>query len=407
MKTKDILQETFSALRSNKVRTGLTMLGIVIGIASVIAMVAVGQGASNSVSSSIESMGANLIMVNPGAQRTFGGGSTASRGGAQTLTLEDADAIASQVDNISAVVKEVSSQKQVVATGTNTNTSIMGTESSYGTVRNVEIAEGTFLTDQHISKTSKVAVLGATARDDLFGEDETDIIGEKIRISGTEYKIIGVAVEKGGSGMTNSDDIIYIPYTTAQRYITGNKYLTRIDISANDAEISTVVQEDVTALLLERHNKTTDTADFTTLNQSDMIETVSDVAGTFTTLLAAIAGISLLVGGIGIMNMMLTTVTERTREVGLRKAIGAKKRDINLQFLSEAVILTFIGGIIGVILGWVISFTLSYFDVIEAQVSISSVLLAFGVSALIGIVFGYYPAQRASRLNPIEALRYE
>jgi len=407
MKTKDILQETFSALRSNKIRTGLTMLGIVIGIASVIAMVAVGQGASNSVSSSIESMGANLIMVNPGAQRTFGGGPNASRGGAQTLTLEDADAIASQIDNISAVVKEVSSQKQVVASGTNTNTSIMGTESSYSTVRNVEIAEGTFLTDQHISKTSKVAVLGSTARDDLFGEDETDVVGEKIRISGTEYKVIGVTVEKGGSGMTNSDDIIYIPYTTAQRYITGNKYLTRIDISATDAEISTVVQEDVTALLLERHNKTTDTADFTTLNQSDMIETVSDVAGTFTTLLAAIAGISLLVGGIGIMNMMLTTVTERTREVGLRKAIGAKKRDINLQFLSEAIILTFIGGVIGVALGWVISFVLSYFDVIEAQVSISSVLLAFGVSALIGIVFGYYPAQRASRLNPIEALRYE
>jgi putative ABC transport system permease protein len=406
MKTKDILQETFSALKSNKIRTGLTMLGIVIGIASVIAMVAVGQGASNSVSSSIESMGANLIMVSPGATRSFGG-PRESRGGAKTLTLEDAGAIASQIDNISSVVREVSSQQQVVATGTNTNTNIMGTESNYATTRNVEITEGSFLSDQNIEKTAKVAVLGSTTCNDLFGEDSIDIVGEKIRISGTEYTVIGVAEEKGGSGMTNSDDIIYIPYTTAQRYLTGNKYLTRIDISANNSEISTLVQEDVTTLLLTRHNKTMDTADFTTLNQSDMIETVSDVAGTFTTLLAAIAGISLLVGGIGIMNMMLTTVTERTKEVGLRKAIGAKKRDINLQFLTEAVVLTFIGGVIGVFLGWVISFVLSYFDVLEAQVSLSSVLLAFGVSALIGIVFGYYPAQRASKLNPIDALRYE
>lgn len=407
MKTKDILQETFGALKSNKVRTGLTMLGIVIGIASVIAMVAIGQGASNSVSSRIESMGANLIMVSPGAQRTFGGGPQGSRGGAQTLTLEDADAIATEVVNISAVVREVSSQKQIVATGANTNTTITGTESSYATVRNVEIAEGAFLTDQNISKSAKVVVLGATTRNDLFGEGATDVVGEKIKINGTDYKVIGVAVSKGGSGMTNSDDVVYVPYTTAQRYLTGNKYLSRIDISATSSEVSSIVQEDVTNLLLERHNKTSDTADFTTLNQSDMIETVSDVASTFTTLLAAIAGISLLVGGIGIMNMMLTTVTERTKEIGLRKAIGAKKRDISLQFLAESVVLTFLGGVLGVILGWFISFILSYLDVIEAQVSISSVLLAFGVSALIGIAFGYYPARRASKLNPIDALRYE
>ncbi|HLP86526.1 MAG TPA: ABC transporter permease [Candidatus Paceibacterota bacterium] len=407
MKTRDILQETLSALKSNKIRTGLTMLGIVIGIASVIAMTAIGQGAQNSISSSIESMGANLIIVMPGAQRTFGGGPTASRGGAQSLTLEDAEAIESQVKNISAVVREVSSQKQVVAPGTNTNTSITGTESSYAVVKNIEMAEGTFITDQQVSKTSKVAVLGSTTRDDLFGEGATDIVGEKIRISGTEYTVVGVAEEKGGSGMTNSDDIIYIPYTTAQRYLSGNKYLSRIEISASSSEVSTVVQEDVTALLLAKHNKTSEDADFNTLNQSDILETASDVAGTFTTLLAAIAAISLLVGGIGIMNMMLTTVTERTKEIGLRKAIGAKKRDINLQFLTEATLLTFMGGVIGVILGWVISFAVDYFGITETAVSLSSILLAFGVSAFIGIVFGYYPAQRASKLNPIEALRYE
>jgi len=407
MKTRDILEETFSALKSNKVRTGLTMLGIVIGIASVIAMVAIGQGASNSVSSQIESMGANLIMVSPGAQRTFGG-ARESRGGAKTLTIEDAEKILSQVDNVSAVAKVVSSQQQVVSTGTNTNTSILGTESSYSTIRSIEIAEGNFITDQQVEKTSKVAVLGSTTRDDLFGEDETDVVGEKIRINGVEYKVIGIAAEKGGSGMTSSDDVVYIPYTTAQRYLTGNKYLTGIYISAESSEVSTTVQDDIETLLLNLHGiESSDDADFSIMNQSDMLETASDVTGTFTVLLAAIAGISLLVGGIGIMNMMLTTVTERTREIGLRKAIGARKRDISLQFLTEATVLTFLGGILGVVFGAIVSIGLNYFDVTETQVSISSVLLAFGVSALIGIVFGYYPAKRAANLNPIDALRYE
>lgn len=408
MKTRDILQETFSALRANKARTGLTMLGIVIGIASVIAMTAIGQGAQNSVESSIESIGANLIMVMPGAQRSFGGGVTASRGGAQSLTLEDAKMISEEVENVEAVVREVSTRKQVVATGTNTNTSIIGTESSYATVRNVSIDEGDFISEQNVSSSAKVAVLGSTTRDDLFGVGTTDVVGEKIRISGSEYKVVGVAKAKGGSGFSNSDDTIYIPYTTAQRYLSGNKYLSQIDVSAINSETSTQVQTDITALLTDLHGITDETKiDFNTLNQADIIETASSVTGTFTSLLAAVAGISLLVGGIGIMNMMLTTVTERTREIGLRKAIGAKKRDINMQFLIEATMLTFIGGILGVILGWMISFGVSYLGILQAEVSVSSVLLAFGVSALIGIIFGYYPAHRAANLNPIEALRYE
>lgn len=406
MKTKDILKETISALSSNKARTSLTMLGIIIGIASVIAMTAIGQGAQKSVTDKIESMGANLIMVSPGAARSFGG-PRESRGGAKTLTLEDADAIASQVDNISSVVRIVSSQQQIVAKGTNTNTSIIGTENSYSEVMNIDIAEGSFISEQNVNKNSKVAVLGATSRDDLFGENETGIVGGKIRINGTEYTIIGVAEEKGGSGMTNSDDVIYIPYTTAQRYLTGNKYLSSINISAENSEISSIVQDDITNLLLSRHNKTEDNADFSTMNQADMVETTSDIIGTFTILLAAIAGISLLVGGIGIMNMMLTTVTERTKEIGLRKAIGAKKKDINNQFLAEATMLTVLGGIVGVALGWAVSFGIDYFGVTETEVSIQSIFLAFGVSAFIGIVFGYYPAHRASNLNPIEALRYE
>lgn len=407
MKTSDILHETYSALSANKARSGLTMLGIIIGIASVIAMTAIGQGAQNSISSSINSIGANLVMIMPGAARSFGGPS-AGRGGAQSLTVADADAIASQVSNVAGVVREVSSRKQVVATGTNTNTTIMGTEASYSTVRNVSIDEGSFITDQNVESGAKVAVLGPTTRDDLFGIGATGVVGQKIRINGIEFSIIGITVTKGGSGFSNTDDVVYIPYTTAQRYITGNKYLTEIDVSAQSSTVSTQVQSDITTLLTGRHNITDPTKiDFNILNQADIIATASSVTGTFTTLLAAVAGISLLVGGIGIMNMMLTTVTERTREIGLRKAIGAKKHDINKQFLVEAILLTFIGGLVGVILGWLISFGVGYLNILQASVSLSSILLAFGVSALIGIVFGYYPARRAANLNPIDALRYE
>ncbi|MEI7765289.1 MAG: ABC transporter permease [bacterium] len=407
MKISDILNETYSALTGNKIRTGLTMLGIIIGIGSVIAMTAIGQGAQNSISSSIESIGANLVMVMPGAQRSFGGAS-GGRGGAQSLTVADADAIETSVSGVAGVVREVTSRKQVVATGTNTNTNIIGTEPSYSTVRNVAIDEGSFITAQNVTSGTKVAVLGPTTRDDLFGTDATGVVGQKIRISGAEYKIVGITVAKGGSGFSNSDDAIYIPYTTAQRYLTGNKYLSEIDVSAESSNASAQVQTDITSLLTQRHNITDSTKiDFNTMNQADIIATASSVTSTFTALLAAIAGISLLVGGIGIMNMMLTTVTERTREIGLRKAIGAKRRDINFQFLTEAVVLTFVGGFLGIVLGWLIAFIISYLGIVQASVSVSSVLLAFGVSALIGIVFGYYPARHASSLNPIDALRFE
>ena len=407
MKNSDLLHETYSALSANKARSGLTMLGIIIGIASVIAMTAIGQGAQNSVSASIESIGANLLLVMPGATRSFGGPS-AGRGGAQTLTIDDANAIASQVSNVSGVVREVSTRAQVVGTGTNTNTNITGTEPSYLTVRNVAIDEGNFISDQDVLDGTKVAVLGPTTRDDLFGVGATGVVGQSIRISGAQYTIIGITVAKGGSGFSNADDVIYIPYTTAQRYLSGNKYLSEIDVQAANSDVSTEVQNDITTLLLARHNISDPTkADFNVLNEASIIATASSVTGTFTTLLAAVAGISLLVGGIGIMNMMLTTVTERTREIGLRKAIGAKKRDINKQFLVEAIMLTFIGGVIGVILGWLIAFGVTYLGILQASVSFSSIILAFSVSALIGIIFGYYPARRAAQLNPIDALRYE
>ncbi|HWC57933.1 MAG TPA: ABC transporter permease [Candidatus Paceibacterota bacterium] len=406
MTTADMLHETYSALSANKVRTGLTMLGIIIGISSVIAMIAIGNGAKDSIQSSIESIGSNLIMVMPGAERSFGGPQQA-RGSAETLTVADGEAIQSQIANVGAIAFDVTARAQVVAKGTNTNTSVIGTTPSYTSVRNLQVSEGNFFSESDVTSSNKVAVIGPTVASDLFA-DGSDPLGQQIRISSGIYTIIGVTASKGGSGFNNTDDTVYIPYTTAQHYLTGNQYLSEIDLSAASAEDTTQVQTDVTNLLLERHNISDPTkADFSTLNQSDVIATASSVTGTFTMLLAAVAGISLLVGGIGIMNMMLTTVTERTREIGLRKAIGAKKGDINLQFLIESVVLTFTGGVIGVILGWTVSFTLTKLDVIASSVTLSSILLAFGVSALIGIVFGYYPARRAANLNPIEALRFE
>ncbi len=407
MKITDIIQETYLALSANKVRSGLTMLGIVIGISSVIAMVALGQGAQSSIQSSIQSIGSNLIIVTPGTQRGPGFTVSAGRGSAQTLTLEDANAIQSEVSLVKAVSPEVARRYQITSRGQNTNTQVVGVTSAYPTVRNLEVSDGSFITDQNLRGASKVAVLGPTTRDDLFGQGANPI-GQTIRINRSDFKVIGVTKAKGGSGFSNQDDTIFVPLSTAQRFLSGDQYVTSISVAAQDSESTSAVQQQITELLLNRHHiANPQLADFSTLNQADIVATASSVTQTFTILLAAVAGISLIVGGIGIMNMMLTTVTERTKEIGLRKAIGAKKRDISLQFLAEAVTLTFIGGLVGIILGWGISFGVRYFGILQTQVTVSSILLAFGVSAAIGIIFGYYPAHRAAGLNPIETLRYE
>ncbi|MEK7067432.1 MAG: ABC transporter permease, partial [Patescibacteria group bacterium] len=289
----------------------------------------------------------------------------------------------------------------------NTNTHVVGTVASYPDVRNVRIDVGSFISDQNVRSLSKVAVLGPTTRTDLFGEGAT-AIGETIRINHIDFKVIGITQSKGGTGFTNQDDIIFVPISTAQRFLAGDNYVTTISVQAAEASALTTIQQEITDLLLQRHNiADAQLADFQVLNQQDIVQTASAVTNAMTILLASIAGISLIVGGIGIMNMMLTTVTERTREIGLRKAIGAKKKDIGRQFLAEAVTLTFIGGLIGIILGWVSSLAVTTFAGIATKVSFLAIALAFGVSAAIGIIFGYYPARRAASLNPIEALRYE
>jgi putative ABC transport system permease protein len=409
MKIGDIAEEACAAISTNKVRSGLTILGIVIGIASVIALTALGQGSQASITAQIEAAGANLLTISPGSQSS--GMVRGAFGGATTLTPDDSDAVA-QLDLVAGIAPQVTGRYQVIAGSGNSNVQVIATTPSYQVVRNVTIANGTFFSGEQVGSSARVAVLGYSTAIELFGdpaEGGTDPVGQTIRIKSTKFTIIGVATEKGGVGPDSSDRAIYVPITTGQRLLAGqSKYLSTISVQAMDQESMNELETEITNLLLTRHGiADSSSADFSVFNQSDLAETATSTARTLTLLLAAIAGISLLVGGIGVMNMMLTTVTERTREIGLRKAIGAKRSDITLQFLMEAVGLTFASGVIGVLLGWLISMGMARFADLESVITLRWVLLAFGLSALIGIVFGYYPARRAASLNPIEALRYE
>ncbi len=406
MRLPDLLEEVYLGVSSNKVRSGLTMLGIVIGIASVIAMLSIGQGAKAQIESNIQSIGSNLLLVMPGVQRGVGGGVSAGRGSAQTLTYEDAKALAG-VEGVKAVAPEISRRYQLAAKGTNTNTQVVGTTPAYLGVRNVTVETGAFFSESQLASRAKVAVIGPTVRDDLFGADASPI-GSQLRINGLLFTVVGVTAAKGGSGFANQDDLVLVPLTTAATFLAGSDNVGTIAVQATDANAMANAQVGITSVLLSRHRISDPVAaDFSVLNQADLVSAASSVTNTFTTLLASIAGISLLVGGIGIMNMMLTTVTERTREIGLRQAIGAEKGEIVGQFLGEAVLLTLLGGLIGILIGYGIARLLQTLTQLPTTVAWSSVFLACGVSVGIGLVFGFYPARRAAGLNPIQALRYE
>ncbi len=407
MDIKEQILDSLSTLKLNKMRTGLAVLGIVIGIASVIALVSLGQGSQQSIQSRIQSLGSNLITVNSSSARQ--GLVRSGAGSRATLTEDDAFLISTspKVTTVKNVSPEYSGRSQVVTGNNNTNTTIIGAIPIYATVHNVTIASGAFISERDQKNMTKVAVLGPTTVTDLFGEN-ADPIGQKIRIGSQSFTVIGVTTSKGSSGPNNQDDSIYVPLSTALKQLFGSKYLSSIALEAKDENSMNQAIDEVGYLLMESH-KITDTTkiDFSIMSQSEILATATQITGTFTTLLSGVAAISLLVGGIGIMNIMLVTVTERTREIGLRKALGAKKKTIIIQFLIESVILTFAGGLLGIVLGILLAFLYSYFTSSIFVVSSSSVLLAFLVSSVIGIVFGWYPAKRASSLQPIEALRYE
>lgn len=407
MEPKEIITEALGTLTINKLRTGLAVLGIIIGIGSVIALISLGQSSQKSIENQIQSLGSNILTVQPGSLNS--GAVRGAVGGITTLTLADAEAIrtSTTLSTISRVSPEYTKRSQVIAGRNNTNTQIIGVEPVYADIHKLTVSSGVFITDANVSSLSKIAVLGPQAATDLFG-DGVAPVGQTLRINGQTLTVVGVTASKGGSGFNNPDDSIYVPLSTAQKILFGASNLTSVAVEAKSADVMTDAQNEIGYFLLARHKLSSPSdADFMIMSQNDILNTVSQVTGTFTTLLGGIAAISLLVGGIGIMNIMLVTVTERTREIGLRKALGAKKKIIITQFLAEAILLTIIGGIVGMLLGIVISYGVTKVMNLPFTVSPFSIGLALGVSGGIGILFGWYPARKASNLQPIEALRYE
>ena len=406
MEIKELLYSSFEALSLNKLRTGLATLGIIIGIAAVIALVSIGQSGQKSIEAQIQSLGSNLLTVVPGAIRP--GDIRSASGTSTTLTLDDAKAILrSKISGIKNVSPEILRRSQVVGGRNNTNTQVIGVSYVYPQVHNTTVNQGTFITERDDISLHKVAVLGPQVASDLFGTNSNPV-GQTIRINKIAFKVVGVTLSKGGGGFSNQDDIVFIPLAVAQKQLFGVNFVGSIAIQADSPENMDAIRDGVGYFLIGRHKiNQPQNADFTIISQADILGTATAVTGVFTTILSGIAAISLLVGGIGIMNIMLVTVTERTREIGLRKALGAQKKTIITQFLVESIILTVVGGILGMILGISISFLVSTIIKLPFVLSSSSVFLAFGVSSGIGIIFGWYPARKAANLQPIEALRYE
>lgn len=406
MSWRQSLKTALRALSANKMRSGLTMLGIMIGVGAVVAMISIGTGASVSVTSRIQSLGSNLLMVTPEFAGAGFAGACQAGGSGTTLVYEDATAIAKEVPTVKRVSPEFSSSAQVVYGNQNVNTIILGAVPDYQEVHNFHVAFGEFIRSEDEKMQNKVAVLGQSVVTNLFaGEDP---IGKIIKIGNIPFRVIGVMELKGQAGFQNLDDMIFVPLSTAQKRLFGVDNLRMISVQARSEEEMDLAASQVSSLLLSRHKIDDPTkADFNVRNQADILSTMGQVTATLTLLLGGIAAISLLVGGIGIMNIMLVSVTERTREIGLRKAVGAKRKDILTQFLIESLILSLLGGGVGLLLGIVGSFVISRIGAWPTVVTLNSILLAFLFSAAVGIFFGIYPARRASVLSPIDALRFE
>ncbi len=400
--------EALESLSANKLRSALTILGIVIGVAAVIAMLSVGQGAQNSITGSISGIGSNLLFV-------FTGNQNQEIRNIKPLTLGDANAIADplQAPSVAAVAPILSTSVTVAAGGENTRVDLSGITPAYQPVRNYAVTEGEFINEQHMIGQASVALIGPEAADKLFNRRD-GLVGESVRIEGQPFRIIGVLESKGGGSFGSQDNIILIPFTTARSRIIqrGIDYVDVIFVSAVDADSVQIASDEIAQILRTRHRTVIGLDDFTIFSQEDIAQTASSITGVLTIFLGGIAGISLLVGGIGIMNIMLVSVTERTREIGLRKALGARKKDILIQFLTESSLLSLMGGIIGIGFGWLIAFVVGQVAAANDTpftpvVGADAILMATIFSTAVGLFFGIYPANRAASLQPVEALRYE
>lgn len=390
------------SLRANMLRTFLTMLGIMIGVASVISMISLGEGARLQTLSTIAKFGTNIITVKPGEKKNR----HVSTGKVETLMLEDAYAIRDYVHDINGVAAQVYQNGQLKYGNKNSNSTVRGASEDYVWIGNFQMDEGRFFTQEEVRSARKICVLGATVVKNLFDGDNP--VGQTLKVNGDNYLVIGTTVAKGAMTWWDPDDQIFMPVTTAQKRLFGLKYVQSIDVQVKNMDDIETIKRDIDTLLRRRHNlRQNEKSDFYVQNSAEWLNSWGQAAKTFQFLLGGIATISLLVGGIGIMNIMLVSVTERTREIGIRIAIGAKKREIRKQFLIESVLISFLGGSIGIGLGILISRAASQIGKLETVVSLQSVLLAFGFSVGIGIFFGLYPATKAANLSPIDALRYE
>jgi len=391
------------ALASNPLRSLLTMLGVIIGVGAVVAMIAIGQGARQAVTQQVQALGSNLLTVFASVAQLGG----VARGDAvRTLTLEDAEAVRKEVPGVTGISAEFSRAAQVVFRGENTTTTVSGVTPEFQVVRNFRPARGEFFTEEDMRTRAKVAVVGRTVATRILGE--TDPIGQRFKIRGVTFTIIGVMEEKGATSFSDRDDVVFVPLSTAQRRLFGVQHIRTMHVQMRSPEEMTEAQAVLTELLRTRHRLSpTQDNDFTIRSQADILQAFTGVSQTMTVLLGGIAAVSLIVGGIGIMNIMLVSVTERTREIGIRKAVGARRRDILLQFLVESVALSVTGGVIGVGVGIIGSKLINQFAGWATLLSVQAILLAFSFAVAVGVFFGLYPARRAAMLDPIVALRHE